>query len=661
MTALAVAMLPPAAAAQNQLAIATLPATYSRVLQLPSGNPLLVGSALQPSYDLAQNQYWQLALSQFNLKNRVQISLAPFFNRGNTIPQDAALDPAGNIWVVGETDSDDFPLVNPVFAQKPLYQVAGFVIELDPAGQNVLFASYLGSARQNGSICRANATAITTDAAGNVYVGGATNEPDFLLPPSANPAYTSCFTSLSNISVYSFLVKISPAGKLVWGERLITGTSQCVGGSRCVEQMSTSAMVSNLAVDPTGAITVAGIASGSWNPGQGYILKLASDGSNVLWSTNTSSFPAVLTMSMAQDASGNIDVFGQYATLSQIPASAPEVAAKGLFAAQLKPNGSGFAYVTDLGQSPDSQAAGIVLDAAGHAYLAGTSSSSQFPTLSGVPNLGPDFVLLLDSSGATPRNLFRFPHGVVTAPPAFDKDGHLLLLGVQGALLTLTLSYNTPAIVAYANSASQSVNTGVAPGALISLYGWGLPSSVQDVQVTIGNVPAPVLFAGANQINLQVPFATSTVTGDPLPVQVIAAGTTIPLQLTYSPSLGIFTVDGTYAAALNQDGTVNSSSNPASAGSIVTLFGTGAFWPSGMQDGAVATAATPTAIPILLVDDPEVLTVPYAGAAPGLINGVLQVNVQLPQQPSLPLTLREDGTRYGAGVLSSNPVKLYLK
>ena len=314
--------------------------------------------------------------------------------------------------------------------------------------------------------------------------------------------------------------------------------------------------------------------------------------------------------------------------------------------------------MTDLGQSYDARATGIVLDASGNPYLAGTSSSAQFSTLRGVANLGPDFILGLDASTGSPQTLFRFPSGVVTAPPVFDRNGRLLLIGAQNALLTFAPSYATPSIVGYANSASNALNTGISPGALVTFYGFSLPSSMQDVQVFIGNLPAPVIYTGPNQINWQVPFEIND-DGMPLPAQVIVPGATISLQLPWSPAIGIFTVDGTYAAALNQDGTVNSASNPAAQGSIVTLFGTGAVWPAGMPDGAVATTAIRTQSSFQLEYFPESAAVLYAGTAPGLIDGVFRVNLQLPPQLSVPLTLQQNPGLYAT--LASNPVRLYLK
>ena len=101
-------------------------------------------------------------------------------------------------------------------------------------------------------------------------------------------------------------------------------------------------------------------------------------------------------------------------------------------------------------------------------------------------------------------------------------------------------------------------------------------------------------------------------------------------------SFGFFTADGSgrgQAAALNEDGTINSVSNPARLGSVLVLFGTGAGQtvpPS--ADGEVAGGSLPKPIAPVRATIPGLLPlqVLYAGAAPGQVAGVTQVNVRLP-------------------------------
>jgi uncharacterized protein (TIGR03437 family) len=97
-------------------------------------------------------------------------------------------------------------------------------------------------------------------------------------------------------------------------------------------------------------------------------------------------------------------------------------------------------------------------------------------------------------------------------------------------------------------------------------------------------------------------------------------------------------------AILNQNFTANSPANPAARGSVVVLYGTGfGLLDPQPADGAIAdqTAVTRFAVTASLAGVPAEVT--YAGAAPGLIAGVVQINVRIPEgiAPNLaaPITL----------------------
>jgi uncharacterized protein (TIGR03437 family) len=101
------------------------------------------------------------------------------------------------------------------------------------------------------------------------------------------------------------------------------------------------------------------------------------------------------------------------------------------------------------------------------------------------------------------------------------------------------------------------------------------------------------------------------------PITVVARG--------YSyPSFG--------AAALNQDGSLNSESNPAKAGTILTVFVNGAgYFVKPYQDGSIAgSSLVAPASPVSVWFGSQGAEVDFAGMAPGELAGMLQVNVRVP-------------------------------
>ena len=164
-------------------------------------------------------------------------------------------------------------------------------------------------------------------------------------------------------------------------------------------------------------------------------------------------------------------------------------------------------------------------------------------------------------------------------------------------------------------------------------------------------LPAPVYYVGTGQANFQVP-SNSPLGPQRIAVRVADTGELIAggSLLVASSGPGLFTVNqkGTgAAAAYNQDNTLNSSSNAAARGSVITLYGTGQGQVSpAVPDGTAApgapfavTVAVPTADarscqnnqPAMCVQlSTSFGEVQFTGLIPGFI-GVWQINVKIPQ------------------------------
>jgi uncharacterized protein (TIGR03437 family) len=246
----------------------------------------------------------------------------------------------------------------------------------------------------------------------------------------------------------------------------------------------------------------------------------------------------------------------------------------------------------------------------------------------------------------------RFPDSAVSAAIAVDADRRLRVAGAAGVLSSL--SPNTPLatrLFGIADAAQGTPGAAVAPGEVVSLYGTGLgpasgvsgptgsngklPVTLAGTQVLFDGVAVPLLYVSQSQVNAVTPFALAP--GKSTQVQVVAGTAASPVlqNIVVSSQPAIFT-NGVSAAALNQDGTINSVSNPAKLGSIVTVWATGAglVYPT-PADGDVATAAQHYGCCFVVVNNDEYADVLYAGAAPGMVAGVVQINFRLPSDFTL--------------------------
>lgn len=230
-----------------------------------------------------------------------------------------------------------------------------------------------------------------------------------------------------------------------------------------------------------------------------------------------------------------------------------------------------------------------------------------------------------------------------------------------------------PLVTSVGNAASFEQDA-ISPGESISLFGsrlgpeggagfildpaGNIATSLAGTRVLFDGVPAPVLFAGQAQVNTVVPFG---LVGEAASVSVEYLGqASAPVEMAVAPTTpGVFSADGSGsgpAMVVNQDGSINSAEHPAPAGSVVTLYatGTGALSPAG-QDGAVVGAndAPQTEASITALVNGAPATVWYAGGAPGMVQGVIQVNLQIPAATapgSASLTLRAGGRYSQSGI-----------
>jgi len=215
--------------------------------------------------------------------------------------------------------------------------------------------------------------------------------------------------------------------------------------------------------------------------------------------------------------------------------------------------------------------------------------------------------------------------------------------GVQHGLLG---SLAPPAQVTGVLNGASLATGSISPGEILAVTGITvgprpavssaatLTTTLGATTVTINGTPAPILYTQADQTNVIVPWGlTGTTANIVVTSGTVTTSSTVPIAAT---SPGLFTANASGSGAtitLNQDGTVNSASNAAAAGSVVVLYATGLGQtdPPG-QDGVVNSAKviaeTVATVTVTIGGKPALVV--YAGAAPGQIAGLMQVEAVVP-------------------------------
>lgn len=601
----------------------------------------------------------------------------------------AAVDSSGNLVIVGTTIGTDFPLVSPLISNTS--QEAAFVVKIDSQLTTLLFSTKLGGS-QGPYVPMTTAGAMALDSAGNIYVTGSTSNTDFPVTPGAfqsQPPQGDAFGA----AVYAFLTEISGDGKqILFSTYFGDGAVSCTGGSACIGAFGGTA-ASAIALDSSGNIVIAGGTTASQLPvtpgtyaqqcgctsdhSVGFLAKFGGGGSKLLWATYlpvSGAFEGsdLEVTTMAIDTANDVIIGGSLSYDVMIPTtsgalqpSPPQSAApiSPGFLVKFDSAASQLLFSTYFGGSVYGTLVGaVVIDSQGAIWVTGASEPAELPVTAGTLLLGPAYLASLSSDGSTLTNIYTAPAGAAGQAITLSTQGTVIALGSAASLLIASPGQG-PSLVGVANSAATKVSNAVAPYELVSLYGIGIgpatPATTQlvnglvstslgGVEVLFDGIAAPLLYAGPTQINAVVPREVAGQDTTTLQIMTPSGVINGPTMLIRPSEPGVFSSGATdpltflpYAAALNQDGSVNSASNPAAYGSIVTIWATGCGSFLARADGAIVTTETAgLPFPVSVLGSNEgnegrSLQVLYAGDAPGMVAGVSQINFQLPQQTIL--------------------------
>lgn len=576
-----------------------------------------------------------------------------------TVVEALAIDGAGNVYATGNTYDKSFPVTPGAYQTKPpasgefsqvppFIAIFSFVTKLSPGLDRIIYSTYFGhnslacygESCSFGDLASTYGNAIAVDSSGSVILSGKTNA------PALGGAQTNGY--FQQIPWYGFIAKFSPDGSA-----LTAYNSVCRG---------LAASFDNLAFDSKGNIVVGGYACTALN------------------------IPAnVFEPTTSRNSADAFGFVGKYDSNLQ------NLITGTYFGFSEERQITGTSYV---GYSQPIQAHGLAIDAADCIWLTG---SVGVPVLPGQVTANRNAATYIGELSSDLTSLLTF----VTTPlagrtigyvPAYQRlvvSGAKVIAGQTGPdSVLISGPPDQPSLLAVANSATNVSSGTIAPEELISLYGLNIgpgsefggqvqngafTSTLGGYQVLFNGVSAPLLYAGPNQINVVAP--RSIAAGQTAAIEVVGPDkrTLFPTAFVaparpqvfsnlfvLGPRYGYGSVLFQDAVALNQDGTVNSKTNPAATGSTITLWVTGAGLSSAQgSDGALSGGPSPLSLPVSAQtwDVPPVpLEVIFAGDAPGSLFGLAQINVRLPAN----WTYQTLGVVAQAGGVSSFAAQVYV-
>ncbi|HYM11191.1 MAG TPA: SBBP repeat-containing protein [Bryobacterales bacterium] len=296
------------------------------------------------------------------------------------------VDAAGNAYVAGTTASVNFPTTAGA-AQAVFGGGASdaFVTKLDAAG-TMLYSTYIGGSDAD------LAGGIAVDAAGSAYVTGTTSSTNF---PFTNGAFQTFLKASADV----FVTKLNAVGSGFAYSTFLGGDLKDQGFGIAVDA-SGNAYVTGATVSTNFPRTTNSYQPSCMGPptpfgvscADAFVTKLNAAGSALVYSTFLGGQATDVGVAIALDAYGNAYIAGTTNSVD-FPVSAgafqPTLGGgpEDIFVTKLNTTGTMLVYSSFLGGKGDDVVGGIALDTAGDAYLAGSTTSGNFPAPNGLQTM----------------------------------------------------------------------------------------------------------------------------------------------------------------------------------------------------------------------------------------------------------------------------------
>jgi hypothetical protein len=281
-----------------------------------------------------------------------------------------AVDDAGDAYVTGRTYAN-FPTTVGAFQTTTQGSYDAFVTKLNPTGSGLLYSTYLGGTDYDVG------NGIAVNAAGDAYVTGTTYSTDF-------PITAAAFQPTGSYD--AFVTKLNPEGSGLLYSTYLGGSSYDYGNGIAADAAG-NAYVTGYTYSPDFPTTAGAFQTTYHGSYDAFVSKLNPAGTGLFYSTYLGGSNTDAGQGIAVDAAGDAYVTG-YTASTNFPTTAEAFqttnqSSYDAFVTKLNPAGSDVLYSTYLGGSGNDFGYGIAVDAAGAAYVAGVTNSTNFPTTLG--------------------------------------------------------------------------------------------------------------------------------------------------------------------------------------------------------------------------------------------------------------------------------------
>jgi hypothetical protein len=312
------------------------------------------------------NGNYSVFVSKLNASGTALVYSTCLGGNANSAAQAIAVDSSGSAYITGWSYGG-FPTTPGALQPTSGGPADAFIAKLNASGTGLVYSTYLGGSGNDYGF------GIALDASGNAFVTGSTSG-NF---PTTAGAFQTTFGG-GSFPGDAFVSKLNATGTTLVYSTYLGGSSDERAFAIAVDSSGDAYVTGN--TSSTNFPTTAG--AYETNSNGNFITKLNASGSALLYSTY---FPAG-TAGIAVDSAGNAYVTGVAGSGFPTTAGAFQTSLAGsqnAFVTELNASGSTLVYSTYLGGSSSDSGAAIAVDSAGGIYVAGSTTSSNFPTSAG--------------------------------------------------------------------------------------------------------------------------------------------------------------------------------------------------------------------------------------------------------------------------------------